>query len=363
MRIAVLAFALITLTFVARSFGSAEPREPAAVASEAKQELTEDRTVAIDPALEGQLQQMMQGYGLHRGAAVVIDVHSGQLMAAAGHGAKGADRNIAFSPDFPSASLFKVVTAAGLLEQSGFDPKKCVAYRGGRRRLSTPLLTARRGEKRCANLETMLSKSVNVAIARSARSFLDHKAIQAVAARMGFGGLFPSLAKGTESVADLPADDDQRAIRSAGFGDHMLSPFHAAAMMAMIAKGGHWGMLKPKGAPEQALSPQVAQQLSQAMAATTTRGTGRKVFRHRREGVRALSVAGKTGSLTVDGKDYSWFAGFAPAHDPQVAFAAVVVNDPKKVWHIRGPHLARAALKAALWGVTPPRARDLLASR
>jgi peptidoglycan glycosyltransferase len=362
MRIALFALVPVALTFFTGGLGgeTAEETAPAAVAAVPPKP---DRTAAIDPALERQLQQMMSGYGLHRGAAVVIDVHSGALMAAAGHGASGPDRRIAFAPDFPSASLFKVVTAAGLLEQPTFDPSKCVTYRGGHRRVSTKLLKPRRGEKRCADLEAMLSKSVNVAIARSARRFLDHGALSAVASRMGFGHLFPSLAKAHQSTADLPADDDQRAIHAAGFGDHRLSPFHAAAMMAMIAKGGHWGVLKPKGVPEQALSPEVAKKLGAALLATTTRGTGRKVFRHRRDGVRQLAVAGKTGSLTVDGKDYSWFAGFAPANDPQVAFAAVVVNDPKKVWHIRGPHLARAALKAALWGVTPPRARDLLASR
>ena len=95
------------------------------------------------------------------------------------------------------------------------------------------------------------------------------------------------------------------------------------------------------------------------MVATTKTGTARKTL----GSIRGVSIAGKTGSLIVDGLDYSWFAGFAPADDPRIAFAAVVVNDPQKVWHIRGTHLARAAATGALFGDTPPRAKSLLAMR
>ena len=79
--------------------------------------------------------------------------------------------------------------------------------------------------------------------------------------------------------------------------------------------------------------------------------------------IRGFDIAGKTGSLIVDGLDYSWFAGFAPADDPRIAFAAVVVNDPQKLWHIRGTHLAKAAAKGALFGDTPPRAKAMVAMR
>jgi cell division protein FtsI/penicillin-binding protein 2 len=74
-------------------------------------------------------------------------------------------------------------------------------------------------------------------------------------------------------------------------------------------------------------------------------------------------VAGKTGSLSEPDpfRDYSWFVGFAPADNPRVAFAVVVVND--RSWRVKAPYVARAAVEAwADWEggkpeVAVPRAR------
>ena len=73
-------------------------------------------------------------------------------------------------------------------------------------------------------------------------------------------------------------------------------------------------------------------------------------------------MAGKTGSLSTHTrgpfKDYSWFVGFAPADDPQIAVAAVVVNGLK--WTIHAPYVAREAFRSYLVGGSlgqPPVAR------
>ena len=57
-------------------------------------------------------------------------------------------------------------------------------------------------------------------------------------------------------------------------------------------------------------------------------------------------MAGKTGSLSERDpfRDYSWFVGFAPVEDPQIAVAAVAVNE--RVWRVKAPFLAHEALKA-----------------
>jgi cell division protein FtsI/penicillin-binding protein 2 len=57
-------------------------------------------------------------------------------------------------------------------------------------------------------------------------------------------------------------------------------------------------------------------------------------------------VAGKTGSLNEQKpfRDHSWFVGYAPAEDPQVVVATVVVNGP--LWRVRAPWVAREALTA-----------------
>jgi cell division protein FtsI/penicillin-binding protein 2 len=62
--------------------------------------------------------------------------------------------------------------------------------------------------------------------------------------------------------------------------------------------------------------------------------------------MRGVQVAGKTGSLADASpyRDHSWFVGYAPADRPEVAIAAVVVNE--RLWRVRAPSLAREALEA-----------------
>ena len=65
-------------------------------------------------------------------------------------------------------------------------------------------------------------------------------------------------------------------------------------------------------------------------------------------------AVGKTGSL-ADKKpfrDYTWFVGYAPKENPQVAVAALIVND--YVWRIRAPWLAREAMRLYLAGKPAP---------
>jgi cell division protein FtsI/penicillin-binding protein 2 len=102
------------------------------------------------------------------------------------------------------------------------------------------------------------------------------------------------------------------------------------------------------------------------MRTTVTEGTGRRAFRAPRShksSMQGLTVAGKTGSLSEADpfRDYSWFVGFAPADNPRVAFAVVVVND--RSWRVKAPYVARAAVEAwADWEsgrpeIPAPRAR------
>jgi cell division protein FtsI/penicillin-binding protein 2 len=100
------------------------------------------------------------------------------------------------------------------------------------------------------------------------------------------------------------------------------------------------------------LNAETAAALRDMMKLTVSQGTATAVFvdRHRKV-LGNIDVAGKTGSLSEHKKpfkDYSWFVGFAPADDPKIAVAAVVVNGLK--WRVHAPYIAREALKAYLVG-------------
>ena len=105
-----------------------------------------------------------------------------------------------------------------------------------------------------------------------------------------------------------------------------------------------------------AVSADTADSLAAMMRRTVTRGTARQYFFDRRGNafLPNISAAGKTG--TLNGSDpyrgYTWFVGFAPVEDPQIAVAALVINEPR--WRIKGAFVARETMR--YWLVTRPRA-------
>jgi cell division protein FtsI/penicillin-binding protein 2 len=125
---------------------------------------------------------------------------------------------------------------------------------------------------------------------------------------------------------------------SIGQGELEASPLQVVGMISAIANGGivrqpvlvsrlinHNGSVTvvPAGRPPlQVISPPVAAQLRDMMRAVTNYGTGAAAQ------VEKFGSAGKTGSAETgrlsQGKsiNHAWFAGFAPAADPQ--YAAVV---------------------------------------
>jgi cell division protein FtsI/penicillin-binding protein 2 len=80
---------------------------------------------------------------------------------------------------------------------------------------------------------------------------------------------------------------------------------------------------------------------------TTLRGTARRAFRKRngRPLLGPVTVAGKTGSLS--GTDptgrYEWFAGVAPADQPRIAVAVLVVQSDR--WWRNASQIAAEVLQ------------------
>jgi len=165
-----------------------------------------------------------------------------------------------------------------------------------------------------------------------------------------------------QSRAQIPDSGLDFARSAAGFGEVKLSPMHAALIAASVGNAGvamepsvldsvNGEPVEPTGSMR-LLNPETAATLRDMMKLTVSQGTATPVFRDRHRNVLGdIEVAGKTGSLSVHKapfKDYSWFVGFAPADDPKIAVAAVVVNGLK--WRVHAPYIAREALKAYLVG-------------
>ena len=314
--------------------------------------------LTIDPRLQERLERSLSTYRAPWGATVMLEAGSGRVLALAEHSEAEPERKgLALSPIAPAASVFKIVTAAALLER-GVGVSDPICYHGGRRRLQPRLLADDpRRDRRCVSLAQAFGHSTNVVFAKLADRDLDAPALRAAAERFLFNVpiAFPRAVE--PSPANIPDDPFGLANAAAGFGDVRLSPLHAALLASVVANGGllvppvlvddvEGAPLPAPGAPWRVVDEAVASELGEMMRSTVTAGTARRVFRRTAHGLRGVAVAGKTGSLADPSpfRDYTWFVGYAPAEKPEVVVATVVVNG--RLWHARAPTVAREALEA-----------------
>ncbi|NUN15016.1 MAG: penicillin-binding protein [Myxococcales bacterium] len=320
-------------------------------------------TFTLNPAVQQRAQQLLEENAVPYGAVVAIDPRDGRVLALASYSSAEPNRPVAFSASQPAASVFKVVSAAALLEFGNISPDDSICYHGGRRGISEALLNPNpKLDTACNTLAEAIAESTNVVFARMADQHLDVPKLTEVAERFGFGEPVPFAWAVEPSRVSLPQKRVEFAGAAAGFHHSTLSPLHAAVMMAGIANDGempepeivesvdHGGVFTYRAERrvwKRASSAEHARKLTEMMVLTTVRGTATKYFSKRGPGLDGVTVAGKTGSLSSENggvvRHNSWFVGFAPADKPEIAIAALVVNDPK--WRIKGTLLARQVLE------------------
>ena len=322
--------------------------------------------LTLVPELQRSIERLLATYRMPLGEIVALEPASGRILAMARSQTPGeAGDGLETTEAFPAASVFKLVTATALLER-GVSPTEEICYHGGKHRLhARELVDDDRRDRRCTTLAQAVAHSTNVAIAKLAARNIDPVWLRDWADRLLFDHRLPMDAETAFSTATVPADRFDFASTAAGFGDVELNPLHAAALAAAI---GHDGLLVPlhvlddAGAPHadpaRLMPARLARELTAMMALAVREGTARKAFRTRL--ARRLEAAGKTGSISTHGpfRDYSWFVGFAPALDPQIAVAVLVVNGLR--WRVHASTLAEATMQAYL---RPPRAQELRADR
>jgi cell division protein FtsI/penicillin-binding protein 2 len=272
-------------------------------------------------------------------------------------------------PFAPSASLFKIVTAAALLESGRVTPATEECYAGGERAIQPRDLEAPGGA--CVPLREALGRSINLVFARLAKKHLSASDLRRTAKELGFAGEIPIDIPAPASVVDIPEDPFGLARAAAGFWNGRLSPLGALFAMQTIANSGErvrFSVLD-RGAPVQrtsagqAIPASVARTLRSMLEVTTRRGTCARVFRHAggAPALPGIDVAAKTGTLIGNhpARMFSWFTAFAPADQPEVAVAVMLANDLK--WRTKANIVGRELLEAYFQPRKP--ARDASARR
>ncbi len=315
------------------------------------------------------------------GCLVAMDVHTGAVLAAAA--APRFDANLLVSPNsaawsalaadprkpfyprlthmaVPPGSVFKVVTAAALLQSGTLHPEETLPCRGY---LDHP------EQHRClifrhhgvghgeTDLSKALCQSCNVYFFTGARRAGPQPLVD-WARNFGIGAVtgidLPGETAGTLPSPTQAANGHPRRWYAGdtlglaiGQSSLTTTPLQIARMMAAIANGGllvtpHLAttggptslepsddelvrpvFAHPEPQPIPDLRPETLAAIREGLYRVVhdPTGTGYKTVR-----LNEITIAGKTGTAEVGGgrPDHAWFAGFTPADNPRVAFAVVV---------------------------------------
>jgi cell division protein FtsW (lipid II flippase)/cell division protein FtsI/penicillin-binding protein 2 len=304
-----------------------------------------DRTVrlTIDAGLQIRTARALReqaGRGLPgRGAAVVIDPATGDLLAAASYPWPDAfelagDRAITTDALldrgryglYPPGSTFKLVTAVAALRlESAVQQARyqCV-------RLSDGRVGGRvRGAPRPVRDDPLDhtphgTLDLHRGLVVSCNAYFSN-----LANLIGPDVLSEVAAEAQIATARPPAAENlRRTLPYAGYGqgDVLASPLRMAGVAGALANGGLLRDVRvtrdrpARASGTQWITAAGAAQLRSAMRQAVTSGTGRVLADH------PIAIAGKTGTAEVDGqRSHSWFVGFAPfTGTRRVAFAVIV---------------------------------------
>lgn len=313
--------------------------------------------LTLDARLQQELQRVLQRAGTQYAAAVALEPATGRVLAIAEYSSARPDlKGLALRAVFPAASVFKVITAAALL-QTGVSPEDGVCSHGGAHLITREQLLDGPEDHDCFTLTSALARSANAAFAKLTFKYLSAELLRQRAEAFGFNRPLSFPIPTDVSPAAFEGGPVMVAATGAGFGRVFLSPLHGAVIAATAANGGVWRppvlfehqVERAASQERTVMSPHEARLLAGMMQATVLQGTARGTFGP--DGP-LLEAAGKTGTLSdVEARQYSWFIGFAPREQPRIAVAAVSVNPFGK--KVPAAWFAREAMRIYLRGEGP----------
>jgi cell division protein FtsI/penicillin-binding protein 2 len=275
--------------------------------------------------------------------------------------------NLALRATFPSASVFKVVTAAAAIGERQFSPETVIQFNGANHTLYKSNILKNNSSRwsRNSTLKDAFSKSINTVFGRLGAYTVGSAKLKDYADRFGFNRKIQSDLPMQEGSAPISADADAWGLAQTASGytrDNTMSPMQGALIAAAVANDGLMmepfvvqSVYTPEGVALYGAEPRVSNvavdsrtafEVRELMNETIMTGTSRKSFRGFFHGdLKNLDVGGKTGSLTgmdPPGK-YDWFVGYAGGGAHRIAVAALTIHE--KQWRVKSSYLARKAFE------------------
>lgn len=331
----------------------------------------------FEPELQAKMEKLFKDYAPDYGAFVAMDAATGRVLSlvsfARGNPTAG---NMALRATFPSASVFKVVTAAAVIAEKKYSAESIVPFDGRNHTLFRSNVFREKVGKwtRFPTLKEAFSHSINTVFGKIGALTLGPTELREYASRFGFNRQIASDLPVEESRAVIPQDPWGVAESASGYTqDNTMSPLQGALIAASVVNDGV--MMAPyfvkniyrrdgsraytakSEVASVAMDARTAREMRELMSETVTKGTSRRSFKgfFRRQFSR-LEVGGKTGSLTganPKGK-YDWFVGYAEAtaegaptvaDSPRSRLAFAVLTIHEKQWRVKSSQLARQAIE------------------
>jgi cell division protein FtsI/penicillin-binding protein 2 len=295
--------------------------------------------VKVAEILHGQLQKA----GKVNGAAVVIDVATGDLLASVSYPLPSQEPSSG-TPEtnpyldraryglYPPGSTFKVVTAmAALRKDAGLTLKRYECIRLPDGRVGNNVHGSRRPVRDdVQDRSPHGSVDMEHGIVVSCNAFFAQLGAYDVGAKPLFdtANLLGILAAAPNTAAQLRKSLPQS---SYGQGQVLATPFQMARVAATVANNGtflqgRWITDETNtrtAAPVSVLGPEAARTLARFMREAVTSGTGMRALEA------AAPIAGKTGTAELaQAPSHAWFIGYAPygATSRKIAFSVLVEN-------------------------------------
>ena len=322
----------------------------------------------IQGTAEAVLRETVQRWGAKDATAVVLDPHTGAVLAMAVAPtydannfpavSKDLQRNRAITDTYEPGSTFKLVTVAGALSSGIVTPQKMFTLPYEIQVADRRIHDAEPRGTETMSVATILSKSSNVG-AITLAELLGKDRLTSWISRFGFGhptGIdFPGESQGIV----LPADKwSGSTIGNVPIGQGIaVTPVQMASAYAAIANGGVWtrphvvervgdGVGKRVGR-RRVVTRWIARELTAMLRNVVLDGTGTLAK------IPGYHVAGKTGTAAKPdprggystSKYVASFVGFAPATRPQVVVLVTVDEPHGAIW---GGVVAAPAFKAIM---------------
>lgn len=324
----------------------------------------------FDSELQQIMKQLIESYKPDHGAFVAMDPTTGRILSMVSYSRDKLDEgNLTLRASFPSASVFKVVTAAAAIEQHQISGNTVIPFNGRNHTLyRTQILKSSITRwTRFITLREAFARSVNTVFGKIGAFTVGPVGLRLYADRFGFNRKISADIPIQEGKALIPDDSWGLAESASGFTrENKMSPLQGALIAASVANGGV--MMEPfivqsvvqtsgplEGASlysarpkvaNVAMDPATANEIRGLMKETVLHGTSRGSFRgFFRKDLVGLDVGGKTGSLTgyePPGK-YDWFVGYADSGKKRIAVAALTIHE--KQWRVKSSYLARRAIE------------------